>query len=257
MNAEEGLKLYVAELHKEQESRDQHLDEELKLLLNDLVKTKDVKRLLGLLKNNKKQIQYLQNSKSLSSKHLSVVNVLNTQLLEMNKLLIAQEKNLVAYKKSAEEKLRNHKKGAFIYKTKLDRLLSSSDLQASNSDSAALVEEEFVFKLGNAQKLEAVVDHAGRSMPILKNLNSQKKKPVKLVSSIKKHPDGRDDLTVISKISSKLESLLNSKGITTIAQIAEWTPQDVKARDARLVFRGRIAQEKWVEQAKVLMGNIR
>lgn len=258
----ESLKKHIAELHGEQLSRDELLDEQLKMLLNDLVSTKDVKRLLLLLKNNEEQIKHLNQSENISSEYGSLVSVVNAQLAEMRELIVAQEKNLISYKKDAENKLRSYKKEALLYKTKLDRALNnklfkSVSNQADSKDSKPEKDQGTnAFKLGSQQKVKRDdKDSVGQDIPVLKNAVQKKKKVKKPapMPSIKKHADGRDDLTAINKISPKLEKLLNDKGITTIAQIAEWTPQDVKARDARLVFRGRISQEKWVDQARAII----
>ncbi|MEO0865944.1 MAG: 50S ribosomal protein L21, partial [Pseudomonadota bacterium] len=41
-------------------------------------------------------------------------------------------------------------------------------------------------------------------------------------------------------------------GVTTFAQIADWTADDVAAMDEKLSFKGRIEREGWIEQAKEL-----
>lgn len=62
-----------------------------------------------------------------------------------------------------------------------------------------------------------------------------------------------DDLKRIKGVGPKLVSMLNEQGITTFAQIAAWSDADVERVDASLGrFQGRIARDKWVEQAKLL-----
>lgn len=62
-----------------------------------------------------------------------------------------------------------------------------------------------------------------------------------------------DDLTRIKGLGPKLAALLGEFGITTFAQIAAWTPQEIERIDARLGrFSGRITRDQWVEQAKLL-----
>jgi predicted flap endonuclease-1-like 5' DNA nuclease len=47
--------------------------------------------------------------------------------------------------------------------------------------------------------------------------------------------------------------LLGEFGITTFAQIAAWTPEEVERIDAKLGrFSGRITRDQWVEQARLL-----
>lgn len=66
---------------------------------------------------------------------------------------------------------------------------------------------------------------------------------------------GRDDLKRIRGVGPKLERLLNQNGITTFAQLAGLTDAEVTALDEQLgEFRGRIARDGWLEQARELMG---
>jgi predicted flap endonuclease-1-like 5' DNA nuclease len=61
-----------------------------------------------------------------------------------------------------------------------------------------------------------------------------------------------DDLKKISGIGRVNEAKLNGLGITSFAQIAEWTPQDEARFGEILAFEGRIEREAWVRQAKIL-----
>ena len=62
--------------------------------------------------------------------------------------------------------------------------------------------------------------------------------------------DGADDLKQLSGVGPALEKKLHEAGVTTFAQIAAWTEEDVAAMDEKLSFKGRIEREGWVEQAK-------
>ena len=42
-------------------------------------------------------------------------------------------------------------------------------------------------------------------------------------------------------------------GITTFAQIASWTPDDVERIETEIKQKGRVSREEWIEQAKELM----
>ena len=64
--------------------------------------------------------------------------------------------------------------------------------------------------------------------------------------------EGSDDLKKLSGVGPALEKKLNAAGVTSFAQIAAWTPEDVAAMDEQLSFKGRIDREGWVEQAKKL-----
>lgn len=61
-----------------------------------------------------------------------------------------------------------------------------------------------------------------------------------------------DNLRRLIGIGPVNDKLLKGLGVTTYAQIAGWTAADVKRIEDTLNFDGRIAREKWVEQAKLL-----
>jgi large subunit ribosomal protein L21 len=63
---------------------------------------------------------------------------------------------------------------------------------------------------------------------------------------------GGDDLKKISGVGPALEKKLHENGVTSYAQIAAWTPEDVADMDERLSFGGRIEREDWIAQAKEL-----
>jgi len=63
---------------------------------------------------------------------------------------------------------------------------------------------------------------------------------------------GGDDLTKLSGVGPALEAKLKAAGVTTFAQIAAWTEEDVAAMDETLSFKGRIEREGWIAQAQEL-----
>jgi len=63
---------------------------------------------------------------------------------------------------------------------------------------------------------------------------------------------GSDDLKKLSGVGPALEKKLLENGVTTFAQIAAWSADDVAAMDEKLSFKGRIEREGWIEQAKTL-----
>ncbi|ABV93202.1 ribosomal protein L21 [Dinoroseobacter shibae DFL 12 = DSM 16493] len=65
-------------------------------------------------------------------------------------------------------------------------------------------------------------------------------------------PAGADDLKKLSGVGPALEKKLLEAGVTTFAQIAAWTDEDVAAMDEKLSFKGRIEREGWIAQAKEL-----
>ena len=64
--------------------------------------------------------------------------------------------------------------------------------------------------------------------------------------------DAADDLKKLSGVGPALEKKLLAAGVTSFAQIAAWTEEDIAAFDEKLSFKGRIEREGWVEQAKAL-----
>jgi len=62
-----------------------------------------------------------------------------------------------------------------------------------------------------------------------------------------------DDLKKINGIGPKLAELLAENGVTTIAQIAAWGPDEINWADNELArFKGRCTRDDWVGQAKAL-----
>lgn len=61
-----------------------------------------------------------------------------------------------------------------------------------------------------------------------------------------------DDLKKISGVGPVLEKKLNALGITTFAQVAAFTPEDITKVDDALSFKGRIDRDNWLEQAATL-----
>ncbi len=90
---------------------------------------------------------------------------------------------------------------------------------------------------------------------------SPAKKPAKKLSAksddlkaiLLSKPDGvADDLKAITGVGPKLESALNEAGIFHYWQIASLTEKQIEALDAKLDFRGRIARDNWIDQARKL-----
>ena len=66
-------------------------------------------------------------------------------------------------------------------------------------------------------------------------------------------PEGTvDDLKRISGVGPKLEKMLNEAGIFHFWQIAQLSDAQIQVLDDKLEFRGRIARDNWIEQAKKL-----
>jgi len=65
-------------------------------------------------------------------------------------------------------------------------------------------------------------------------------------------PAGADDLKKLSGVGPALEKKLHEAGVTSFAQIAAWSPEDVAAMDEKLSFKGRIDRDGWIDQAAKL-----
>ena len=61
-----------------------------------------------------------------------------------------------------------------------------------------------------------------------------------------------DNLRRLIGIGPVNEKLLKAQGVTSFAQIASWTAADIKRIEDVMNFDGRIARERWIEQAKLL-----
>ncbi|MEM9044945.1 MAG: helix-hairpin-helix domain-containing protein [Pseudomonadota bacterium] len=66
-----------------------------------------------------------------------------------------------------------------------------------------------------------------------------------------------DDLTKIKGIGRKLAAQLNELGISSLAEIAAWSDDDIAEIDKKLRFKGRITRDDWVGQARLLIADER
>jgi NADH-quinone oxidoreductase subunit E len=109
----------------------------------------------------------------------------------------------------------------------------------------------------------AVIDDAqavARKAAHLTLVPSTRAKEAKRVSARKpksiERPSAPDDLKQIEGIGPKLEQVLNGLGIWTYAQIAGWKAQEIDWVEDHLSFKGRIARDGWLDQAKNLVAKI-
>ena len=67
-------------------------------------------------------------------------------------------------------------------------------------------------------------------------------------------PEGQaDDLTLITGVGPRIQTILNELGIWHFSQIAEWSPDNETWIDDQLNFAGRVSREGWVSQARELV----
>ena len=77
--------------------------------------------------------------------------------------------------------------------------------------------------------------------------------PVAASAPVAAATSGGDDISLIGGIGPKILKALTDMGITTFAQVAAWTPEDVERIETATKQKGRVAREEWIEQAKELM----
>lgn len=107
--------------------------------------------------------------------------------------------------------------------------------QVLTATAAVPVVEEPVQPAGQMQSVEPQTANADK--PILLD---------------KARNDAADDLKKIKGIGPKIEKTLNDLGVFHYDQIAAWDQAAIAWVDEKLSFRGRIARENWVSQAKAL-----
>ncbi len=66
-------------------------------------------------------------------------------------------------------------------------------------------------------------------------------------------PEVMDDISLISGIGDTIAEKLAAEGVKSLAQIAEWSADDIADYDAKLSLGGRIEREEWIEQARELL----
>lgn len=117
-------------------------------------------------------------------------------------------------------------------------------------------------------KMEPVISFAAKKKPV-KQIAKKKAAPAKAKKAAAtkssdagagKKPGGlksarggkADNLKLISGVGPKIEGLLNGLGIYHYDQVAKWNRENVDWVDGYLSFKGRIAREDWISQAKTL-----
>ncbi|MCZ4354662.1 50S ribosomal protein L21 [Roseovarius aestuarii] len=75
-------------------------------------------------------------------------------------------------------------------------------------------------------------------------------KAAKPAKAAKAASGAADDLKELSGVGPALEKKLHENGVTSFAQVAAWTPEDVADMDEKLSFKGRIEREGWIAQAQ-------
>ena len=110
----------------------------------------------------------------------------------------------------------------------------------------------YAVALGAPTSLKAAAAAARASQPKAEKKAAAPKaeKPAKAAPKAKAaaSTDG-DDLTRISGVGPAIVKKLHALDVTSFAQIAAWTPEDVADMDEKLSFKGRIDRDDWLVQA--------
>lgn len=105
-------------------------------------------------------------------------------------------------------------------------------------------------------KLYYLRGRRGKSARIAERKDVRTPKKTKTAGPLFTAPKGpRDDIKLIKGVGPELETRLKDLGITTFAQIAAFSDDEIAAVDDRLSFKGRIEREDWISQAKALMAD--
>jgi predicted flap endonuclease-1-like 5' DNA nuclease len=138
----------------------------------------------------------------------------------------------------------------------LKKSLFSPSAAASNDESAKLSELE--------AKYEARLDALRRRLRDAEHMNGMEKieelekaleaeKAKTAGKSVSNAPGGGDDLTRLKGVGPAIAKSLKQEGVTTFAQIAAWTPEDVEAIAPRIKTTvARIKKNRWIEAAREL-----
>jgi predicted flap endonuclease-1-like 5' DNA nuclease len=106
---------------------------------------------------------------------------------------------------------------------------------------------------------ETVIPSAGEGHGVATEIADAVEDVVDQFIGIDSHPNAEpakgpgDTLTQLKGLGPKAASILNDLGVTRFDQIASWNDADIAAIDAQMgAFKGRIAKDRWVKQAKLL-----
>jgi predicted flap endonuclease-1-like 5' DNA nuclease len=100
----------------------------------------------------------------------------------------------------------------------------------------------------SAPSKPAATTSAAKSTAAPKAVAAKKAAPAAATAASTK-PDNLRRLIGIGPVNEKL---LRAQGVTSFAQIAAWTAADIKRIEDVMNFDGRIARERWIDQAKLL-----
>ena len=104
-----------------------------------------------------------------------------------------------------------------------------------------------------AAKKPAAKAEAPKKAPAAEKATAKEKAAEAAPAALFTAPEGpADDLKKISGVGPVLEKKLNALGVTTFAQVAAMSRDDIEKLDDALSFKGRIDRDNWLEQAAEL-----
>lgn len=129
----------------------------------------------------------------------------------------------------------------------------------TTSDEAKVTELEPVNLLAphiDAKPVEVVVEPVtpvepvdpDATVPPITQAKSRRKAPAAKIDPVMES----EDLSRIVGIGPENAKRLNAAYVSTFAQIANWTADDIERIEDILGFHGRVERERWIEQAKLL-----
>lgn len=266
MALEKDQKKYIKLFAREQKYKDRLLQLQSQKLIDEFKRTKKVKELYSLLKDNQKKIDALLIDNQDVKDSASLFEILTTQVSDLQNEVTALNRQLIAYREAAKK----FKKDLDEAKERNNNFLEEigmhdeyADIQAAvrltaQNKASEKIEVDFT-SVSDSQKNKQLLteelsfDSSGDtiSVDILANTEIMEQNTITVFSDY----DDYDDLSQIKGIGPKFEILLNKSGIYTFEQIANWTAEEIKNRDKQLVFRGRIERDAWVEQAQQIIAS--
>lgn len=134
---------------------------------------------------------------------------------------------------------------------------AAAALAAGAAAANAAVEPAKPARLVDAIRSKAEVEKPRSDLTGLRSVRSEALRPDLTASENLRSGQPRpvsqvDDLKRVRGIGVLIEKKLNSLGVTTYDQIANWTSADIDRVSQILDFKGRIERENWVEQARIL-----
>ena len=192
----------------------------------------ELKHYQGLLSESKQHLAQSKEQANASGQKLALVETqLNQALIEMKRVTDAHQQQLRSLEKVVEQAKQSQK---------LERSELQQQLQSNQEAHAITVRD-----LENELAEERLKRDTGPRKP---------SKAKQKAAAPSKQRTASDDLTLISGVGPVAAKKMKKRGVETLAQIANWTAEDVKHFSQALSVGGRIKQEKWVQQAKKLVG---